>query len=419
MSSPADPRPASTSRTRSPRGPRILGALGLLLCASCERVTYTSSGGEAGSGGSPSLEAASVSRADVLRTAAHCATSLHTRAAEALEALASATEEARLSPDAAHREAARAAWVEASLSWQQTFHVRVGPGGPATLPEGSNLREQVDPWPSVSRCLVEKALVEEAYAAKDFGTTSLPSVRGLPAAEYLLFYEGRDNACPESTTLNTSGSWSALAPEELDARKAAYAAVVTKLAAEQARAIAEAWSPEVGDFATRFASPGTKGAPFADETTALNALATGLFELDTGVKDDKVGVALGRVDCEAAPCPVVPEATFAHLGVEQVRQNLFGFRRVFEGCDDRPAFSGLLASLGATSLALSLPRDLDVALELCDELHSGDLSEAAAVQTQTLESLHARLQQISDALKTEVTTLLDVEPPSRIEGDND
>lgn len=405
----------------------------------CERVAYysLSSGGLEGEGGQPgetttttktmsttgseTSTSTPVTRGAVLEAVGVCAAALYEDVAASAAALREAAGAAAQSSDPAKQEAARAAWNEAIDRWQQAEVIRVGPAGPATVPGGKDMRDLVYSWPLVSRCLVEQSLVSKGYAKPDFSAAALVNVRGLAASEYLLFYEGTDNGCSVTATINKTGSWAALSTDELAARKRAYAKVVADDLALQTKTIADAWAKSGGDFAGQLAGAGKSGSLFKTDQLAMNGITDGFFVVDKDVKDLKVAKPLGLLECESTICPDAVESRFARRSRDHVKNNLIGFRRLFGGCAaaNEVGFDDLLRSLGANDLADRMVANIDAAIAAAEAVPSPDLAVALVTDKASVAALHAAIKKITDALKTEIATVLDVELPQTVEGDND
>jgi predicted lipoprotein len=362
-----------------------------------------------------------VTRSEVLAAIGVCATALYRDFRVAADELKAATQTAAATPDLEHREAAREAWLKAIGVWEQAELMRVGPAGPVTLPGGQGLRDSIYSWPLVSRCLVEQTIVAKSYESPTFPKSALINVRGLAAAEYLLFYEGTDNACSASASINTMGTWAALGADELKTRKAAYAAVVAADVAERALLLEQAWDPKAGNFTASLAGAGGAGSPFESVSLALNAVSDGIFYIEKEVKDLKLGRPLGLVDCPAASCPEAVEAPYAKRSRDHIRNNIEGFRRVFEGCDEAAlgGFDDLLTSMGAGDVASRMKSDIASALAAADAVGHPDIATALATDQPSVAALHGAVKEITDALKTEFVTVLDLEIPKVVEGDND
>lgn len=411
-------------------------AVALAAGGGCERVAYYSStegGGDpapttttavatttaTGTGTTSTFTPKPVTRARVLESIGVCAASLYGEAAAAADKLRAAT--AAAAADPSKKEEARAAWNDAIDLWQQTEMIAVGPAGPATVPGGKGLRDVVYSWPLVSRCLVEQQIVSKAYEKSDFFSVALLNMRGLAAAEYLLFYGGADNACSSSSSINTQGTWAALGEAELAKRKAAYASVLGDDVAKQLGVIAGGWSASGGNFASELANAGKSGALFETDQLAMNAVTDGLFYLEKGVRDLKIGRPLGLLECDTATCPELVESLFARRSRDHIKNNLIGFRRVFAGCAEGEdvGLDDLLAALGAGDLAARMTADTDAAIAAADALPSSDVAVAILQDPAKVLALHAAIKKITNELKTQFATVLDVELPKTVEGDND
>jgi hypothetical protein len=97
-----------------------------------------------------------------------------------------------------------------------------------------------------------------------------------------------------------------------------------------------------------------------------------------------------------------------------------GFRRLFAGCASHPvAFDDLLVAMGAGELATRVVADVDAAIAVADALSDDSLAVALANDKASVAALHAAIKKVTDALKTEIVTVLDLEIPKVVEGDND
>jgi predicted lipoprotein len=399
----------------------------LVATGACDRIGYYSISGSAGAGDGPSGASGSagtgtgtVSRAMVLAGVATCAEALYAGAATASAELDAAAATLAASPSEQTEAAAREAWKKAIGLWQQAEVIRVGPAGPTTA-GGEGLRDYVYSWPLVSRCLVEQNLVSQEYAETSFAATALVNTRGLAAAEYLLFYDGSDNACSASSSINVQGTWNALGPVEIAARKRAYASVVAYDVAQKTGEIHARWAGADG-FGAALANAGASSSPFDSDQAALNAVSDGLFYVEVEVKDMKLGLPLGKVDaCPGSTCPGSVESLYARVARDHVRNNLVGFERVWAGCDAAAAtgFDDLLRSVGSGDLADRMAASLDGAIAAADALESADFVTLLETDKAGLEALHTAVKSLTDLLKTEFVTVLDLELPKSVEGDND
>jgi uncharacterized protein len=361
-------------------------------------------------------------RAQVVSALGACTREVYGAFLPAAEALAADT--AALARDGRpdQREAARTAWKEAMGLWQEAELFQYGPAGLRSQPGGQAIRDEIYSWPFVGRCLVEQQIVSQGYQAPDFDR-SLINVRGLAAAEYLLFYEGRDNACPPHIQINSGGAWSELTPEELDRRKRQYAAAVAAEVTRWARTLADAWDPAKGNFIAQVTSAGSGSNIFRSPQAALNAMSDALFYLEHPVKDVKLARPLGLKDCDQPPCLETLESRFALRSKDHVRRNLDGFEKLAFGCGGEGpeplGLDDLLRSLGADALVGRLRTGLASARQALAAIPGEDFREALQSNSASVMSVYGALKEIVDLMKTDLASVLDLEIPKLVEGDND
>jgi predicted lipoprotein len=324
----------------------------------------------------------------------------------------------------ASRTAAQRAWVAANARWQRAELFRFGPAAARMEPGGQNLRAQIYSFPSFDRCLVDEQTVRRSYAERAF-SQSAEGGRGLAALEYLLFFELPENGCSPIATINDSKQWQALAsmPQELRTRRAEYAARVAEELSPPTGALLDAWDPTKGNFTQIFSAP-APGAVYPTEQEAINALGHALYYIDRELKDLKLGRLLPGIteDCRSG-CADRAEARFAQVSTDNLAQNLAAFRALFEGCGDGNqglGFDDALRALGpagerlADRMLVALGGAEQAVRELSPPLELAVVQDVARVET-----VYRAVKQLTDLLKTELITLLDIELPMSAPTDND
>jgi predicted lipoprotein len=370
----------------------------------------------------PEAEAPVPARRALLEAAATCIPGLIGEATTRAEQLAAACRDWADSRAAADRDATRAAWTETMAIWQQLEVLQVGPAGQKGVAVGGqDLRDAVYSWPLVSRCRVDQQIVAEGWLDPGLGGAPL-NVRGLDALEYLLFHEGSDNGCAGTNLINTDGSWAALDADELERRRSGYAAAAADDVLGNLGLLREAWAAGGGDFAGQLVRAGQGGELFEREADAVNALSDALFYLDSETKDRKLAQPLGLLECTTPTCPEALESRFAHRSKHHVRDNLDGFERIFHGCGPDGAGAGmddLLVALEFDDLAERMTEAHAGALASVDAIEEEDLEQALNDDPASVKALHTALKQLTDLLKTELVTALNLELPPLVQGDND
>jgi predicted lipoprotein len=391
-------------------------------------VVYTGAtskgSGPSGSGNKPGEEIpvpAGFDKKAVLKAAGDCALGRYRSFEGTARALSDAAHAWGADPlDSGKRDVTRQAWKVAMANWSEAELFRFGPAAPSSLPGGEDLRDPIYPWPLVSRCRIEEQLVDKTYTRPEF-TTSLVNGRGLSAIEYLAFYDRSDNACSSFSTINANNTWAALGTTEIARRKAEYAAAVADDVLATVGKLLRAWDPAGGNYAQELSSPGSGKRIYATDQDAFNALNEALFYMELTVKDAKIARPLGLRDCPNPTCPEAMESIYSRTSKEQLKANLVGFRRIFEGCADDGsglAFDDLLRAVGADDLANRMVADLADIQKAVDELE-GSLEDALASSPAKVQNLFTLVKKLTDTLKTEFVSVLNLELPKASEGDND
>ncbi len=348
---------------------------------------------------------------------------------EAFEASATKLETALgalvATPTDATRKAARDAWLEAMDAWQVVELGQIGPLAATTQPGGQGLRDGFYAWPLLGRCLADEATASKSYEAPDFVTKGLPNTRGLGTLEYLLFFDAPDHGCGSSSIVVTSGSWAALTKEEIASRRAAYGLVLARDLAKNAHALVEAWKPGKGGFVTSLSTAGKGSAVYPDAKVALDAVLSGLFYVDYMTKDIKLGVPSGYIVdpvCTEPPCGELVEARWSVTSKRHVKTNLVAFRKLWKGCgagDAGIAFDDYLRAAGGGALADELEGHLAGAIAAVDAFPYASIEEGLAKDPASVKTLIVAIKKLTDALKTDVVSILHLDLPARVAGDND
>ena len=346
----------------------------------------------------------------------------------AAAALTSAVEAHAASRSDADLRAAQDAWVAAMERWQGLEMMQIGPAamaGTAAAPGavgGRDLRDQIDAWPLVNRCRIDQETVSRDFEDEGAFAAETVNVRGLGAMEYLLFASNASNGCGASAEINASGAWAALGEDGVRTQRARYALTLARLVQRSAVTLRAAWEPSGEDWAGQLARAGEGASAFSSAQEALNAVSDALFYLDTEVKDMKVAgpAALGDA-CAASSCPDLLESRWAGRSREHIAANLVAFERLFLGDAperDAPGFDDLLVSVGAPDTASRMAEAIAAARRAAEALPRIDGS-SLETHLAAFAALYDLLRTVSELMKTEVVTVLDLDLPESAATDND
>ena len=164
--------------------------------------------------------------------------------------------------------------------------------------------------------------------------------------------------------------------------------------------------------------------------------------MDTLVKDLKLGIPAGIHDgCSDHACPERVESRFARNSLANVRANVAVFLDLFNGGEDGSGFDDLIDHEGHSDVSDRFQANADEVIEaiddatdaLYDELIAIDTnSEAAACMNAFAEPdsgesgdglagcrITGLLKRITDDLKIDFVTIVDVDIPGSAQTDND
>jgi uncharacterized protein len=407
-----------TRRTLGIAGAAFLFAIAL----SCRNRTGSDGrdgASSSSSSGGAELDAGAFDKAALLRAFGECAFGTYKEAHAAASELDAAARAAESDPS--KRAAAQEAWKKTVGIWERAELFQFGPAAMTGSPGARDMRDPVYSWPVTSRCQIEQALVDKVYEAADFSTLSLVSTRTLSALEFLLFYDGTDNACAPTEAINSEGKWTALGADEIKRRKAVYARVLAGDVLVRTQKVTDAWDPAKDNFLSTFA--GAPNSTFASQQMAFNTVSDAMFYLDDQVKNMKVGKPAGLVpECLAPPCLGDVESAFAKRSKEHIRANLDGYEMLLKGCGPGMTglgFDDLLAALGAQAVADKLAGTVTAARAALDALTEPTFEEDIQKNPNGVRALFEALRGNAAAMKADFVTVLDLEIPKKVEGDND
>jgi predicted lipoprotein len=328
-------------------------------------------------------------------------------------------------PNAAARLAdARAAFDLAMDACQAAELFQVGPAGSsASAIAGQDRRNKIYSWPTTNACRVDQELVEGRFlTAADYVSGELVNVTGLDALRQLLFDNDTTNSCPAGTDINLNGSWDALVQSGgLPLRRAEYALILARDIAIEARALFQQWSPSGQNFTNQLATAGQGSSVYNSAQQAVNEVYFALFYLELITKDLKVALPLG-INSPSGPQPESGESAFARRDVRNVLVNLRTAQRFFLG--NRPnetaavGFDDMLSSLGAATLSQQVLQETATAIQAFEALPVS-IADAIANQPAQTTAAFESLKRVTDILKGQFASVLNLRVPAQGAGDND
>lgn len=363
--------------------------------------------------GQPPVSSEDFSRELLREASGRCAVYHYCAFGTAAEALRQASDAYVSTPDAPQLSAARAAYRAAMLRWSRAELFQFGPAASSAMSagrdlyQGKGLRDRIYAWPATARCRVEEQLAE----AKADPASALISARGLFAIEYSLYFSGKGSECPASSA--AAKQLGQLSEAALRERKARYAAAVAKDVQTQTQALIDAWGPSGGDFLQKW----KRAEGYPNEQEALNVLGWALIYVEREMKDWKLGIPAGYT--MTAPVSLA-ESPYAELGHEALRENLRGFRALFQGCGaegEGIGFDDWLESAGHGELSKDILAAYERSQRVLDEL-----PPLQAASKSQLDEAYQTLRELTSLLKGDLFgagSPLGLKLPASVEGDTD
>lgn len=303
----------------------------------------------------------------------------------------------------------RIAWATAIDDWELIEAVQVGP---ASADNGA-LRGRIYGWPLLAPCTIDQDVVKRWTTPASYDVNAaLDNARSLAALEYLLHYTDTLSSCP----LEPAG-WAALGAS-LPRARCELAAVIAADVRAHADQLATTWNASGGNY------PATLAA--LEEREAVNMISDSLFYVDKMVKDMKLGEASGIVinSCGTVeePCLREMEHRFADRGTQALRINLRALRSVFTGTYgpgvDGLGFDDYLIAVGAPDVAARMTTNLDATVAAADAV-ADSYTTALTTDRAAVVAVHVAAKRVTDDMKSQFLTVLGLDIPDDVAGDND
>jgi predicted lipoprotein len=330
--------------------------------------------------------------------------------------------------EAAAQTAVKSVWQEAVNAMQKTESHSVGP----IANNVDTLRDRIHSYANedLGKCAIDRAVVSQTDTDFDLRLRS-SNQRGLGAIEYLLFNTTLITSCAPQIT--ETSSWDALTSNDRKKQRCSYASKLGIDVASAASTVLNSWQASGDDYRGTFVSEGNAGESLQALTDAI------IVHMDKEAKDRKVGIPTGvKEECSSFSCPALVEFPYTETSSAAIKNNLQGFRSLFTAGDGK-GLDDLITARGYPDVTASLLEKTDAAIANIDAATVSIFDQAtaindAATETQCTNSyvspdtqsinysacaLTGLMKRITDVLKIEFVTVLEVNLPGSVQSDND
>ena len=324
-------------------------------------------------------------------------------------------------------EDAKLAWLDLMEGVQKTEMHIVGPAER----NGSALQSRINSYPlgSLATCALDQAVVL-SNNDEDFSVSSRAlNQRGMGAIEYLLFDDDLNHSC--SSQALAADDWSNLSDSSRKTQRCNYAVKLANDVADASQEIYDQWTLGDSPYRTEFLSESSLGDNFQLVTDAL-------FYLETFTKSGKLAIPLGiNPKCSAMTCPDLVESPFSQSSLRNIKTNTQEFLRIFNG-GSSVGFDDLIDNEGFASIANRFKTQSKDVIDFIDTINLSLTDQIASIQSIDDEttctnseanpdddsvldacSLAGLLKKITDDLKIEFVSIVNVPVPGRVQSDND
>ena len=323
---------------------------------------------------------------------------------------------------------AQTEWMGVMAKIQLTEPHAVGPAGA----NDDTLRNRVLSYANVNlnTCGLDQSVTKQSNPDFKLSTRS-SNQRGFGAIEYLLYNTSLTHSCAPQIAA-TSG-WNDLSTTARKTQRCTYAQSLAADVADAATTIANEWSATGGNYRATFVAEDSAG-------TSLQALTdVVIVHMDKEAKDRKIGIPTGvKAECSSYSCADLIESPYSESSLTNIRNNLIGFREVFNGGDGvgfddlitdadfadittsvQTKIADAIANIDAASVSLN-----DQATSITDETTASACTNAyGSPDTSSIDysacSLTGLLKRITDVLKIEFVNIVGVNLPGSVQSDND
>ncbi len=316
--------------------------------------------------------------------------------------------------------AAKSAWKKAMKIWQEIEITQFGPAGASGKRfGGQDLRDEIYSWPTSNPCKVDTFIVQNNFSSDTFITSNLVNSYGLDALEYLLFNTSAGNKCPISATINTDGSWSALTPTDKKQRRATYATRLSVNIQKNAMTLLDSWE---NGFQEEFDGAGTENnSIYTSQILALSDVYAAMLYIDKITKDSKLEKAVGIGKCDNDVCLAALESQYAYYSKEGIMSNVVGLQKLYWGgatANEYYGFNDYLDSIDQTVLAKKIDQALITIMQSLQKI-TGSLRDSLGEDPSDGKNVYKAIKGLTDLLKGDFATLMQLTIPQDAAGDSD
>lgn len=295
--------------------------------------------------------------------------------ADRAEKLNAAVSQLRLEPTDEFLAIAQQHWVATRRPWEQSEAFLFGPVDTAGLDPA------MDSWP-VNSVDLQNVLDSDTALNVEVVSAFNDDLKGFHVIEFLLFGENSSKTSAELTE-----------------RELMYLGAVAGVLANDTRALAQAWSPNDGNFLAQFAQAGAGSSTYTSESAALEEIVNGLI----GIAGELASVKLEEP--QRIGDATLAESQFSFNSRADFMDNVRGIRNVYTGnylLSEGPGINALVRSADP-DLDETINNQIEAAIAAIDAIPQPFFDSILSAEVQeAINAVNALLVTLSNRLSTAV-----------------
>ena len=331
--------------------------------------------------------------------------------------------------EASTRTTAQTEWKTVMAAIQRTETHPVGPAGN----NSDSLRNRIYSFAGqhLNTCELDQSVILSEEADFELATRS-SNQRGHGALEYLLFNDTLTHTC--AAIIPSTQTWDALSETDRKTKRCAYGKLLAADISAASTTVNNAWKADGSDYRADFIASGNAGENIQALSDAL------IVMMDKQAKDRKVSYPVGiKAECPTISCPEQTESKYSETSFDNVKNNVQSFIDVYKG-GTGSGFDDLITDADFADTASSIETTAQAVITaITNNSGTSIYDQATAINDATTDgactnaygapdpvtagysacSIAGLLKRVTDLLKIDFVTIVNVNLPGSVQSDND
>ena len=331
--------------------------------------------------------------------------------------------------EASTRTTAQTEWKTVMAAVQRTESHALGP----VATNSDSLRNKIYSFGSqyLNTCELDQSVVLSENS--DFVLAERSSnQKGHGALEYILFNDTLTHTC--SSVFTATQDWDALSETDRKTKRCNYGKLLATEITEASASVNSSWKSDGSNYRADFISEANAGANLQALSDAL------IIMMDKQAKDRKLSYPTGiKQECSTVSCPENTESKYSETSFENVKNNVQSFIDLYKG-GTGSGFDDLIIDADFAATATNIETTAQAVVTAITNNAGGSIyDQATAITDATTDaacteayanpepvtaaysacSIAGLAKKVTDLLKIDFVTIVNVNLPGSVQSDND